>query len=207
MIITVDGLDGAGKSTLAKNLAKELNYEYVDKPIYELFHVKGDDNYLYNQIYHLQDLVYNQTDSNTLKSWFTGLSLLYIKEVMSDRNIIIDRGLLSAYAFNGDENSEPVFNTLLQLGVWFDMSIVVLVSNEERMRRLKERNINDPDLELDKIRNLRYDSIKNFIASHNVPALVIDTDNKTPDEVLSIALSKIREMNTETSKPYVKQKN
>ena len=90
MIITIDGLDGAGKSTLAKSLSEKLGYEYIDKPIYELFNVKGDDNYLYDEIYHIQDLIYNKTDSNTLKSYFTGLSLLYIKECMSDKNLIID---------------------------------------------------------------------------------------------------------------------
>lgn len=57
MIITIDGLDGAGKSTLAKSLSEKLGYEYIDKPIYELFNVKGDDNYLYNEIYHIQDLI------------------------------------------------------------------------------------------------------------------------------------------------------
>ena len=64
MIITIDGLDGAGKSTLAKSLSKKLGYEYIDKP--------------YNEIYHIQDLIYNKTNSNTLKSYFTGLSLLYL---------------------------------------------------------------------------------------------------------------------------------
>ena len=136
MIITIDGLDGAGKSTLAKNLAKALGYEYVDKPIYELFNVKGDNNYLYNEIYHIQDIIYNHTDSNTLKSYFTGLSLLYLKECKSDKNLIIDRGLLSAYAFNGDEKSKPVFETLINLGVFFDAAIIVTVSNEERMKRI-----------------------------------------------------------------------
>ena len=109
MIITIDGLDGSGKSTLAKKLAEKLGYEYIDKPLYKLFNVKGDDNYLYNEIYQIQDLIYNKTNSNILKSYFTGLSLLYIKECMSDKNLIIDRGLLSAYAFNGDSNSNSLF--------------------------------------------------------------------------------------------------
>ena len=205
MIITIDGLDGAGKSTLAKTLAKELDFEYIDKPIYELFKVKGDDNYLYDQIYQLQDLVYNQTDSNTLKSWFTGMSLLYIKEVMSNKNIIIDRGLLSAYAFNGDDKSDIVFETLLNLGVWFDMSIVVTVSPEERIKRIKARNENDPDLYLDKITNLQYDTIMKFLNNHKeLPVTIIDTDNKSQNEVLKIALEsinkKIKESNENNTK-------
>ena len=206
MIITVDGLDGAGKSTLAKELAQKLDFEYVDKPIYELFNVKGDDNYLYDQIYHLQDLVYNKTDSNTLKSWFTGMSLLYIKEVMGDRNIIVDRGLLSAYAFNGDEKSEPVFKTLLDLGGGFDLSIILLVSNEERIRRLKQRNINDPDLYLDKIRNLQYDSIMKFLDTYDLETLLINTDSKTPEEVLEVAIQRINALRKEKPKVLEKQK-
>ena len=200
MIVTIDGLDGAGKSTLAARLAKELNFEYVDKPIYELFGVKGDDNHLYNQIYEMQDLIYNKTNSNVLKSWFTGLSLLHIKECMSERNIIIDRGLLSAYAFNGDESSLLVFETLLKLGVWFDESILVTVSNEERIKRLKNRDPNDADLSLNKILDLRYDSIQNFLKMHpELPILIIDTDHKTKEEVFEIALEEIQKRQKATN--------
>lgn len=207
MIITIDGLDGAGKSTLAKRLAKELNYEYVDKPIYELFNVKGDDNYLYDEIYHIQDLVYNKTESNTLKSYFTGLSLLYIKECMSNKNIIIDRGLLSAYAFNGDINSKPVFDTLINLGVFFDASIVVTVSNEERIKRIKARNENDPDLSLDKIRDLRYDSMKQFILEHpELPCYVINTDGKNQEQVFNEAMNYIQNLNETKTNSKIKIK-
>lgn len=205
MIITIDGLDGAGKSTLAKSLSEKLGYEYIDKPIYELFNVKGDDNYLYNEIYHIQDLIYNKTDSNTLKSYFTGLSLLYIKECMSDKNLIIDRGLLSAFAFNGDINSKPVFETLINLGVFFDAAIIVTVSNEERIKRIKKRNENDPDLGLDKIRNLRYDSMNQLILEHpELPCHTINTDNLTQEEVLDEALKYISSL--KNSKKLVKSK-
>lgn len=206
MIITIDGLDGAGKSTLAKSLSERLGYEYIDKPIYELFNVKGDDNYLYNEIYHIQDLIYNKTDSNTLKSYFTGLSLLYIKECMYDRNLIIDRGLLSAFAFNGDNNSKPVFETLIKLGVFFDASIIVMVSNEERIKRIKERNKNDPDLILDKIINLRYDSMNKFLFEHSeLPYYIINTDNLTQEEVLNEALKYISSLKND--KKLIKIKN
>lgn len=206
MIITIDGLDGAGKSTLAKSLSEKLGYEYIDKPIYELFNVKGDDNYLYNEIYHIQDLIYNKTDSNTLKSYFTGLSLLYIKECMYDRNLIIDRGLLSAFAFNGDNNSKPVFETLIKLGVFFDASIIVMVSNEERIKRIKERSKNDPDLILDKIINLRYDSMNKFLFEHSeLPYYIINTDNLTQEEVLNEALKYISSLKSD--KKLIKIKN
>lgn len=206
MIITIDGLDGAGKSTLAKKLAHKLEYEYIDKPIYELFNVKGDDNYLYNEIYHIQNLVYNKTDSNILKSYFTGLSLLYIKECMSNKNLIIDRGLLSAYAFNGDDKSKPVFDLLINLGVFFDASIIVTVSNEERIKRIKTRNENDPDLSLDKIRNLRYDSIKQFIMEHpELPCYIINTDGKSQEQVFDESMNYIKSLENNIHKRKIRQ--
>ncbi len=189
MIITIDGLDGSGKSSLAKNLAMRLNFKYIDKPIYQLFNVFGDNNILYDPIYQIQDSVYNKTNSDKLKTWFTGMSLLYIKEVLGSQDIIIDRGILSCYAFNGNPSSDPVFNLLLQLGVWFDISIFLYVSPEIRRQRLLKRNPNDPDLYLDKIMNLKYDSINSFLNSHKtLPIITINTDNLTENEVMEQAI-------------------
>lgn len=194
MIITIDGLDGAGKSTLARKLSDALSYEYVDKPIYELFHVKGDSNPLYKEICQIQKAVYDETNSNILKSYFTGLSLLYVKECMSDRNIIIDRGLLSAYAFNGDKDSEPVFEALLGLGVFFDLSIFLIASRETRIERMKKRNENDPDLKVDKIKSLTNDSVLDFIDNHpQLPCVFISTDSENEDEVFEEAMKIIKE--------------
>lgn len=193
MIITVDGLDGSGKSTLAKRLANRLGFKYIDKPIYQLFNVSGDDNILYKSIYQLQDAVYNKTDSDKLKVWFTGMSLLYIKEVMGSQNIVIDRGLLSSYAFNGNENSDEVFETLLKFGVWFDVSIFLHVSSEVRKQRLIKRNPDDPDLKIGKIMDLNYDSVNTFVKKHsNLPIITIDTDNLTEDEVFEQAITSLK---------------
>lgn len=193
MIITVDGLDGSGKSTLAKTLAKRLEYKYIDKPIYQLFNVSGDDNHLYQQIYDIQDAIYNKTDSDRLKVWFTGMSLLYIRETLGNQNIIIDRGLLSCYAFNGNNNSNIIFKTLINLGVWFDISIFLYVSPSIRKQRLVKRNPNDPDLYHEKIMNLKYDSINSFIKKNSeLPILTINTDTLTENEVLETAIKLLK---------------
>lgn len=193
MIITVDGFDGSGKSSLAEELANLLGFTYIDKPIYQLFGVSGDDNPLAKQIYQLQDAVYNKTDSDRLKAWFTGMSLLYVKEILGSQNIIIDRGLMSCYAFNGNETSNRIFEALIDLGVWFDISIFLYVSPENRVKRLLKRNPNDPDLHLDKVMNLRYDLINSFLESHkDLPIIKIDTDNLTEREVFDFAISELK---------------
>ena len=193
MIITIDGLDGVGKSTLAKKLAKELGYEYVDKPIYELFNVKSDDNYLYNEIKHIQELVYEKTNSNVLKSYFTGLSLLYIKECVKDKNLVIDRGLLSAYTFNGDDSSNIIYETLIALGVFFDLSIFLTASNDIRLERLRKRKDKNLDILNNKIINLNHNSTISFINDHSeLPCYIIDTDGKGENEVFIEALDIIK---------------
>ncbi len=42
MIIDIKGMDGVGKSTCARSLAKYLNYEYASTPIQTFF--KGGAN-------------------------------------------------------------------------------------------------------------------------------------------------------------------
>ena len=155
MIITIDGMDGSGKSSLAQKLAQRLNFKYIDKPIYQVFGVFGDNNILYQPIYQMQDAIYNKTNSDKLKTWFTGMSLLYIKEVLSNQNLVIDRGLLSCYLFNGNHSSTQIFDLLINFGVWFDISIFLYVSPKIRKQRLLKRNPTDPDLYLDKIMNLK----------------------------------------------------
>ena len=186
MIITIDGLDGSGKTTLAKKLAKKLNYEYIDKPLYKLFSYNGNNEELYELLYQLQKKVYDENDSNSFKCYFTGTSLFYIKTCLGNENLIIDRGLLSAYAFNGDEKSNPIFDLLIKYGLFFDLSILLTLSNEKRIERIKKRNINDFDLLNNKTLELNYKSLKEFIKTHpNLPIIIIDTNNKNEDEVFN----------------------
>lgn len=193
MIITVDGLDGCGKSTLAKGLANRLGFKYIDKPLYQLFNVSGDDNVLYKPLCQMQDAVYNKTDSNKLKAWFMGLSLLYIKEELAKQDIVIDRGILSCYAYNGNDISNQVFKYLIELGLWFNASILLYVSPEVRKKRLLDRNPNDSDLSFDKIMDLKYDSINSFLTQYpNLPIIKINTDNLTSSEVLELAIESLK---------------
>lgn len=193
MIITVDGLDGSGKSTLAKALANRLGFKYIDKPLYQLFNVSGDDNILYEPLCQMQDTIYNKTSSDKLKTWFTGLSLLYIKEECATQNIVIDRGILSCYAYNGNASSDQIFKYLIDLGVWFDVSILLYVSPEVRKKRLFDRNPNDSDLTFDKVMDLKYDSINSFLAQYSdLPIIKINTDYLSSSEVLELAISSLK---------------
>ncbi len=197
MIITIDGLDGCGKSTLAKKLANRLNFEYIDKPLYNLFNVKGDNNRLYDALYEMQDIIFNgETSTDRIKSFFISLGLLFIKDSPHpNKNIVVDRGLLSCYAFNGNDSTDEIFEFVIdKLGLWFDVSILLYASPEVRKQRLIARNPNDPDLKAKKIMNLGYESIDSFLSSHNnLSVIKINTDSLTEDEVFETAISLLYE--------------
>ena len=46
MVIAIEGMDGVGKTTISKRLAKTLKYIYVDKPLHYLLPGDEKNNYL-----------------------------------------------------------------------------------------------------------------------------------------------------------------
>lgn len=48
MIISVDGADGVGKTSLAKKLAQALNFEFVGHPLWAMLKIKSKNSKRYN---------------------------------------------------------------------------------------------------------------------------------------------------------------
>lgn len=70
MKIAIEGMDGVGKTTIAKRFAKENGFIYLDKPLNELF---GSAN---NMISELYNKIYD-FDDESIKAWFFGLGNIY----------------------------------------------------------------------------------------------------------------------------------
>lgn len=194
MIVGFEGLNGAGKSTMAKKFAEEFNYKYLERPIYNVFGVDrehlGEEYKIATQV---EDRIYNLDKNFELKACLTGLGLLYTHKVMNNENIVIDRDLLSNFSYNGTRESLPLFEALIKMGVYPDISFLLYASEEELTRRIIKRNPNDSDLTDPDVINQSYKKIMQFAINYKLPVIVIDTNNKTEEQVFEEIKKKYKE--------------
>jgi CMP/dCMP kinase len=214
IIITIDGWSSCGKSTLAKALAKELNYVYVDSgamyraiTLYFLRnHVdwtkaKQVDNALKNIVL---DFQYNENSGNT-RIYLNGESVewlireMIIAEKVSDVAAIREvrefavaqqhkMGKQKGIVMDGRDIGTVVFPKA-------ELKIFMTADNAVRVeRRYKELYAKNPNITLEEVKaNLE---MRDYIDSHREfsplkqakDAIVLDNSNLSEDEQLAIAL-------------------
>ena len=187
MRIAIEGMDGVGKTTLAKILVKKLDYEYVDKPFKFLFDGLNLDE---NEIKNIEWKLY-ETQDEALITLFYGMGLLYGTRCNLSENIIYDRHFVSNYYWHGTEETETLHNELIKLCGEPDLTILLKAKISTRMKRIYDRNHDDKDLSNCAMYDDGYDKMEKFLESNGFDYIVIDTDNLMPDEVADIALKNI----------------
>lgn len=195
MIVGFEGLNGVGKSTMAKKFAEEFNYKYISRPIYNVFGV--NNNFVseeYKVATQVENRIYNQDKNFELKACLTGLGLLYTHKTMNNENIVIDRDLLSNFSYNGTKESLPLFEAFIKMGIYPDISFLLYASDEELTKRIMKRNPQDPDLTAPDVINQSYKKIFKFIKLYNLPVILINTNEKTEEQVFEEIKNKYKEV-------------
>ena len=186
MIIAVEGMDGVGKTTVAKSIEKDLSFKYVKDPLKELFEI--DDEHLIK----ISNKIFNSKDDRLI-SWYLGLGDSYALSKYQDKDIVMDRHILLNYFWNGNENTEKIFETLIDMFGRPDLTILLQATPATRRRRIEERNPNDPDLQKQTMREYGYDKMIEFLDKYKYNYVVIDTDELSEEETLEECKKKIKE--------------
>lgn len=189
MQIAVEGMDGVGKTTIAQKIAKDFDFRYIDKPLHYL--LPGTEDEAYEELNTILRKMYD-LDDPVIKSWMIGLGNLYSCRNFRDKNIVLDRHLVSNYFWNGDEESDIVFKTILELIGTPDMTILLYASPQTRRKRLFLRDKNDRDLSDPEIWVGGYDKMKDFLEKFHIPYIPINTENRTIEEVYETVHKKIK---------------
>lgn len=189
--ISIEGFDGVGKTTAAELLSKKLGYTLVEKPLKYLFDPNGGDK----EYLRIRNYMNEVSEVNTpLSACFYGLGNMYLYEKFKGLNIITDRHILSNYAWSGSEYSKPFFDTLVQTIGAPTYTFIIYADKTTIYKRLKKRDENDSDImKIDKSTDV-YNKMISFADEHKMPYLLIDTENKTAENVLDIMISQLIEI-------------
>jgi Thymidylate kinase len=190
MHISIEGMDGVGKTTIAKRIAEALDYTFVEKPLHHLF----DSEFEYSNYLRIRDYINKQTD-RVLSSWFYGLGNLYLYHKYDNQNIVTDRHLLSNYGWSGTIESEPVFDLLIEQLGSPNFTFILYADEIEIKNRLLKRNSCDVDNDIQKIEYVStfYPKIESFCLKHGIHYKFIDSTKLAEDDIVKIILIHIKE--------------
>ena len=200
MLIAIEGMDGVGKTTIAKYISEKYDYKFIEKPLHFFYNDGAETGY--SDFMNVAVKLYDVEDSY-LRLWYFSLGNLYVSRMLNKQNVVVDRHLVSNYYWNCNAESEFVFKTLLDACGVPDLTILLHASVETRMQRLKKRNINDPDLFDSDKKKYGYDKMLYVLNKYNIPYVLIDTENKTIKEVeqmIDAEMEKLKVLDTSLKK-------
>lgn len=183
MLIAVEGMDGVGKTEISKYIGEKYNFTFIEKPLHYFYNDGVEKKYadlmkVANRMYDINDTI--------IKSWYFSLGNIYVSRFFQDENVVIDRHLISNYYWNGDLKSEPIFKALIETSGVPDLTIILYATPKTRMERLKKRDKNDPDLDDPDKMDDGYNKMIYFAEKFNLPYIVVDTENKSLEEVKQV---------------------
>ena len=191
--ISIEGMDGVGKTTTCKLLAEKLGYKFVEKPLHYILDDNDDDISQYQKVAKRV----NANPNRNFTAWYYGLNNIYLYEKFKNTNIVTDRHLVSNYCWSGTEYNQDIYDLILKKIGKPKLTVILYASEEEILARLRKRDINDSDLAKVSKSEKAYERMIYFCEKRKFDYIVIDTSNKTPEEIVNIILEKIEDLNTD----------
>ena len=184
--IAIEGMDGVGKTTASKLLAKRLGYRFIDKNLRELF----DDGDSYDNYIRIRDKV-NASPDRLFTARFYALGNIYLHTAHEKENIVTDRYFLSNYAWSGTENNDEVYDLLVKKLGFPDLTVILYADEHAILSRLRHRDEPDSDIKKVTLAKEKYEKMIYFCEKYKMPYMVIDTSNLSPEEVVEVIMKRI----------------
>lgn len=184
--IAIEGMDGVGKTTASKLLAKRLGYKFIDKNLRELF----DDGDSYDNYIRIRDKV-NASPDRLFTAWFYALGNIYLHTAHEKENIVTDRYFLSNYAWSGTKNNDEVYDLLVKKLGFPDLTVILYADEHAILSRLRHRDELDSDIKKVTLAKEKYEKMIYFCEKYKMPYMVIDTSYLSPEEVVEVIMKRI----------------
>lgn len=187
MHIAIEGMDGVGKTTVAKKLSEILGFKIIEKPLHYLF----DDNGEITNYVKFRDYINMQVDNDALRAWFYGLGNIFLYHRFKDENIITDRHFVSNYYWCGEEDTECIFQCMIDLIGKPDFTFLLYASEEEGAMRIKMRDFNDPDIKKVELYPNARKKMEFFLQKYDMEYIAINTTQLSVESVVEIILNNL----------------
>lgn len=226
IIIAIDGWSSCGKSTLAKQLAKKLNYTYIDSgAMYRaitLYFLRNHLNWtdvkdVYNALLQIHLEFIHNTQTGYSDMWLNGEDVEYvirdivvaekvseIAAIKAIRDFAVSQqrrmGNKKGIVMDGRDIGTVVFpNAALKIFMTADLKVRI-------ERRFKEMHNKNPNITIQEVRNNLEN--RDYIDSHRAAsplkqakdAIVLNNTSLTIEEQLNIALQWVKEVKALKSK-------
>jgi len=175
MLVAFEGMDGCGKSTIAKQFATHNNFEYEAQRIVSTMNIDQNE---YNKFVK----IIRGSKNQYLAAIFYTFRCMFDNE--DDVNRVVERTMASTYYFEKGKLSEEQWNFLMSLGVIPKLTFVLYASPETRVERIRKRNPNDNDLKSKEALFDGYSEMIDFLYKYDVPFAFINTNEINADEVV-----------------------
>ena len=131
MLISIEGLDGVGKTTIVSNLSKALKIPNIEKPIKSLLEL----NPVHSK--KIKEKLY-ASYSPSIQAMYYLFGYLSALEQGKNADYILDRGFLSTYYFSYCKENASLFDFFAYNYGFPDLTILLYASIEERIKRILE---------------------------------------------------------------------
>ena len=187
MHIAIEGIDGVGKTTLAKNLAEKIGFQCIEKHLHAL--LDGEDMEQIPQYLKVTQYI-NHSEDALLRAWFYALGNIYMKEHYKSTDIVTDRYFASNYSWNGNTENEFIFDFLIRKLGKPQITFLLYADENARKNRILKRNSADPDLaNFHGDFSLRmYHKLDSFLKRYDFNYFPLDTSNCSGEETLALVM-------------------
>lgn len=176
MIVALEGMDGCGKTTIARKISEDLGYTYANRQLKNIFNLSKE------QFEEACQRIYDINDSTLSALFFT---LNNYVSMIKDKNVILDRHFISTCFWNYNERTSSMLNMLSNI-VRPDITIFLLSSIEKRRQHIGMREGNNLDIYDVKKMSYGYDEMIHYAQKLSFNYIVVHEDDMQYEEIIAV---------------------